>query len=45
MRQIMNEKNLDFQYVSPIVCEIDIKLEGILCTSGQNEEWYEETLD
>lgn len=31
-------------YETPAVNVIEISTEGVLCASGQNEEWNEETL-
>lgn len=46
---IMEEKFIkvsaaDVRYESPAVEAIVIESEGVLCASGQNEEWNEETL-
>lgn len=40
----INGKAADVRYESPAVDEIEIESEGVLCASGQNEEWNEETL-
>jgi hypothetical protein len=32
-------------YASPEVTVVEIAAEGVLCQSGQFEEWQEETLD
>lgn len=40
----INEISVGGAYVSPAVDVIDIMAEGILCQSGQFEEWQEETL-
>ena len=33
-----------YAYVSPVVDVIEIRAEGVLCQSGQFEEWKEEEL-
>ena len=32
-------------YMTPIVSAIDMKIEGMLCQSGQLENWWEDDLD
>ena len=44
-------KTIDFspiscgEYESPVIQVVKIQFEGILCQSGQFEEWDEETLE
>ena len=40
----INEISVGGAYVSPAVDVIDIMAEGVLCQSGQFEEWQEEEL-
>lgn len=40
----INGKAADVRYESPAAEAIEIESEGVLCASGQNEEWNEETL-
>lgn len=40
----INGKAADVRYESPAAEVIGIESEGVLCASGQNEEWNEETL-
>ena len=40
----INVKAADVRYESPAAEAIVIESEGVLCASGQNEEWNEETL-
>jgi len=40
----INGKAADVRYESPAVDAIEIESECVLCASGQNEEWNEETL-
>ncbi len=46
----MNKNNYDLSsvrrwYESPVVQVVDVESEGVLCQSGQFEEWKEESLD
>ena len=43
-RRNINVKAADVRYESPAMQVIVIESEGVLCASGQNEEWNEETL-
>lgn len=44
MKFNVSGKAADVRYESPATEVIVIESEGVLCASGQNEEWNEETL-
>ena len=44
MKFNVSVKAADVRYESPATEVIVIESEGVLCASGQNEEWNEETL-
>ena len=44
MKINMTEQKTQQSYESPAIAIVIIESEGVLCASGQNEEWYEETL-
>ena len=43
MNKVQNVFNAEV-YESPVVSVVDIHAEGVLCQSGQFEQWKEETL-
>ena len=43
-RRNINVNAADVRYESPAMKVMEIESEGMLCASGQNEEWNEETL-
>lgn len=44
MRNQFNENPAQAGYESPAIDVMEIEAEGVLCASGQNEEWNEGTL-